>query len=123
MQRKFFILMMLLCLTSANITAVPRLLSLDIQLTGPGDDNVGAGNQNPRGPVLAPEVYLEDNELTFDSSLVGCTVQLLDESEEVVYSTVVATGQTSITFPTTLTGNYELQIVCDGITFYCYIDL
>ena len=83
----------------------------------------GAYNPFPRGPIAIPEVYLEDNELSFDSSLEGCTVRLLDEDETVVFTVVISTGQTSVTFPTTLTGTYELQIVSGDLIFYGYIEL
>ena len=83
----------------------------------------GTYNPRPRGPIDIPEVYLEDNELSFDSSLEGCTVRLLDEDETVVFTAVISTGQTSVTFPTTLTGTYELQIVCGDLIFYGYIEL
>ena len=61
--------------------------------------------------------------LTFDESLEGCTVRLLDEDETVVFSDFIEENQTSIVFPTALSGTYELQIICGSITFYCYIEL
>ena len=116
-----FILAMLLgvSLSYAANGSEKNKLPVVVKPTNPADLN----NQPPRGPILVPEVYLDGHELSFDSSLEGCTVRLLDEEETVVFTVVISTGQTSVTFPTTLTGTYELQIVCGSITFYCYIDL
>ncbi|MBQ8051871.1 MAG: hypothetical protein IJ197_09930 [Bacteroidaceae bacterium] len=76
-----------------------------------------------KSPILVPEVYLDGNVLTFDEALEGCTVRLLDEDETVVFSDFIEENQTSIVFPATLSGTYELQIICGSITFYCYIEL
>ena len=95
-----------------------------LSLSGPIDNNnpIG-GHTNPKSPVLVPEVYLNGNVLTFDEALEGTTVQLLDEDDIVVFSDFIEENQTSIVFPTTLSGYYKLQIVFDDITFYCYIEL
>ena len=91
---------------------------------GPGDDNGGGSlNPRPKTPILIPEVYLNGNVLTFDETLEGTTVQLLDEDDNVVFSDFIEENQTSIVFPTTLFGSYKLLIVCSDITFYCEIEL
>ena len=77
----------------------------------------------PKSPILVPEVYLDGNTLSFDSAIEGCMVQLLDEDEAVVYSSVISVGQTTLVLPSTLLGEFELQIVCGGMIFYCYIKL
>ena len=94
-------------------------LPLVIKPTNPG------GIQIPpsKSPILVPEVYLDGNTLSFDSTIEGCTVQLLDEDETVVYSSVISIGQTTLVLPTTLSGEFELQIVSGDITFYCDIEL
>lgn len=110
-----FTMVSLFAVESQEVKTIP----LGVKQTSQG----GAHNQIPRGPIDIPEVYLEDNELSFDSSLEGCTVRLLDEEETVVFTAVISTGQTSVTFPSTLTGTYELQIVSGDLIFYGYIDL
>ena len=87
---------------------------------------IGTGGEHTppaKSPILVPVVYLDGHVLSFDDSLEGCTVQLLDESENVVFADSIGENQTSVTFPSTLTGTYELQIVCGGITFYAFIEL
>ncbi|MBR1789085.1 MAG: hypothetical protein IJ762_07870 [Bacteroidaceae bacterium] len=83
----------------------------------------GEYDQIPKSPILVPVVYLDGHILSFDESLEGCTVQLLDENENIVFSHSIEENQTSVTFPGTLSGTYELQIVCGDIMFYAFIEL
>ena len=94
-------------------------LPLSIKPTTTGGGSTGF----PKSLVQIPEVYLDGNTLSFDSAIEGCTVQLLDEDETVVYSSVISVGQTTLVLPSTLSGEYELQIVSGDITFYCDIKL
>ena len=77
----------------------------------------------PKSPIQIPMVYLDGNVLSFDAALEGCTVQLLDEDEIVVFSDFIEENQTSLVLPSTLSGTYELQIVCGNIIFYAIIEL
>ena len=76
---------------------------------------------NPKSPVLAPTVYIDGNVLTFETSCDGCTLQLVNEDDDVVYSIVIPAGTTSLILPAALSGTFELQII-DGNTLY-YADI
>ena len=86
-------------------------------------DPLGGHIRPTKSPVQIPEVYLEDSVLYFDAAIEGCTVQLLDEDENVVFADSIEENQTTLTFPSTLTGEFELQIIQDDIIFYCIIEL
>ena len=83
----------------------------------------GVNNPLPKSPILIPEVYQENHTLYFDEAIEGCTVLLLDEDEDIVFSDSIDVNQTSLVFPSTLSGTYELQIIQGDIIFYCYIEL
>lgn len=90
----------------------------------PGDIIIPiGGNPRPKSPVQAPDVYLEENILTFDEAIEGCTIQLVDEEEDIVFSDFIDENQTSLTLPSYLSGTYELQIITDSYIFYCEIEL
>ena len=74
-----------------------------------------------RGPVLVPEVSIEDYTLSFDTSCYGCTLTLLDEDGEVAYTTIVTSG--TLVLPSTLNGEYEIQLIPadSSIYFYGYV--
>lgn len=78
---------------------------------------------NHKSPVVAPTVYIDGNVLTFGTSCDGCTLQLVDEYDDVVYTIVIPAGTTSLILPATLSGTYELQIIRDNWLFYADITL
>jgi hypothetical protein len=69
----------------------------------------------PRSPVEIPTVYYEDYVLMFDSSCIGCTIELV-QNDVVVFTDVVdQNGEVEI--PDTLVGLVELRLYRDGIMF------
>ena len=96
-----------------------RPLPLTIKVIKPGTEH----KPLPKSPVMAPEVYLDSDILYFDEALEGCTVQLAEEDETIVFTEFIEENQTSLTFPATLTGTFELQILTAQYIFYCEIEL
>ena len=80
-------------------------------------------NPKPKSPVLAPTVYIAGNVLTFETPCDGCVLQLVDENDDVVYTTIIPAGTTSLILPSTLSGTFELQIIRDNWLFYADIIL
>lgn len=65
-------------------------------------------------PILRPTVFYDDQTLTFDSSCIGCTIELV-QNGEIVFTTVVDfNGEVEI--PDNLNGLIELRIY-RGLTF------
>ena len=83
----------------------------------------GGHSSLPKSPIEIPEVWQNSHTLTFDAAIEGCTVQLVDENEDVVFSDSIEENQTSLVLPSTLTGTYELQIIQGDYMFYCEIEL
>lgn len=77
----------------------------------------------PKSPVLAPTVYIDGYELTFETPCDGCTLQLVDEDNDVVYSIVIPAGTTTLYLPSYLEGTFELQIISGEWLFYGEIEL
>lgn len=120
-MKKLFLMFTALMLTVLPVITImaEEQVPLKVKIITTGDNQ----NQPPKTPILVPVVYLDGNVVSFDESLEGCTVQLLDESENIVFADSIEENQTLVTFPSTLTGTYELEIVRGGITFYAYIEL
>ena len=78
---------------------------------------------NPKSPVLAPTVYIDGNVLTFETPCDGCVLQLVDEDDDVVYTTIIPAGTTTLVLPADLEGTFELQIIRDNWLFYADINL
>ena len=120
-MKKFLIL---LC-----ILAMPAFMNA---VNAPGDpipfntgyvDPTSSETPRPKSPVCVPIVYQDGNVLTFGTSCDGCTLQLIDEDDDVVYSIVIPAGTTSLILPATLSGTFELQIIRDNWLFYADIEL
>ena len=84
------------------------------------DPTYNQGNPN-KTPILVPEVSIDDYVLTFDDSCLGCELRLVDENDNVVYTTTITSN--TLVLPSYLSGEYELQIIRGIYCFYGYIEL
>ena len=94
-----------------------------VPLTKTYVDPTEPGHNHPKSPVLAPTVYIDGYALTFDTPCDGCTLQLVDEDNDVVYSIVIPVGTTTLYLPSYLEGTFELQIIDGDWLFYGEIEL
>ena len=115
MKKKLTILLVALAATM-SISADPEIVPLDPIL-----DPIGNGT-NPRSPILVPVLYIDGYTLTAGTGTLGSTIQLLDEDDNVVFSTFVYI-EGDIYLPTSLSGTYTIQVLRDGITFEGEIEL
>ena len=97
-------------------TLVPLTVSIE-------DDYMPLGNGYGRSPIEVPLVYIEDNTLTFTVGHPDYVLTIKDEDGAVVYSTVVYSIQTQVVLPTSLSGNYEIQLVMGNWLFTGWINL
>ena len=72
---------------------------------------------------MPPTVYLEDGVLTFTAGHPDYTLTIKDEDGDVVYSTIVTSAQTTVVLPSTLTGDYVIELVMGNWLFTGYIVL
>ena len=107
----------MLSLGNVSVYADPE--GIDLQYIDPEFGDIG----QPKSPITIPEINLEDHTLFFITPCDGCTLRLLDENDNVVYSTIIPTNTASLVLPSTLSGEYEIQIIQGNICFYGYIDL
>ena len=89
---------------------------------GPGDDN-GTGNPLPKSPVISPVVAQSGHTLYLYSGCDDTTLVLLDEDDEVVYTTGISEGTTQLVLPNSIQGTYELRIQRGQYIFYTEIEL
>ena len=103
--------MFMLSLSNAYAARVP--LTYD-------DPHTPYHNPN-KSPVQIPEVDLSGYTLTFFDSCVGCTLRIVNAEDEVEYTTIITSD--TLVLPSTLVGQYELQIIRDNLCFYGDIEL
>ena len=81
-----------------------------------------------KGPHRMPSrpltVELENYTLTFGYGFDEVvTIELLDEDENVVYTDWLASGQTTLTFPTSLAGEYTIRLTVGSVYYIGVIEL
>ena len=76
-----------------------------------------------RGPVVPPSVSIDGHTLYLYSGCAGATLQVVNDLDEVVYTTEIPDEIEEIELPDTLVGEYELQILRGNFCFYATIDL
>lgn len=79
--------------------------------------------RKPRTPAQAPAVYLENYTLSFNAFEEDCLIQLLDNSGNEVFASVIPAGTTSFQFPTTLEGEYQILLSYGNFIFIAFVEL
>lgn len=109
----------MLSLTCVSVYADPIEIPLQVSYEDPNNGNDGL----QKGSVPIPSISLDYYSLIFNTPCDGYTLRLLDEDGVVVYSVVIPTGTTSIVLPSTLSGDYQIELVMGNWLFTGYITL
>ena len=107
----------MLSFTNVHVIATPVQVQLNVCIIDPTNDQ----DEPQRSTVTVPSVEIEDNILYFITSCDGMELRLVNEEDEVEYTTVIS-GSTLV-LPSTLNGNYQLQIISETYIFYGDITL
>lgn len=75
------------------------------------------GSSRPRTPETIPTIYFNGSTLFFATPCDGCTLQIVDEAENICYELVIPMGTNELVLPNNLSGEYELRII-QGNTCY-----
>ena len=94
-----------------------------ITFTCEGINGKSLGHGNPKSPILPPKVYIEDYTLSFAVNHPDYILNIKDEDGDVVYTTTVYSSQTQVTLPSTLSGDYTIELVMGNWLFTGYINL
>ena len=109
-MKKFLLVIVGAFMLSTSVwaqTLVPLTVTIE-------DDEQPGGNGNPRNPIEVPLVYIEDYTLIFETNHPEYILNIKDEDGIVVYSTVVYSTQTQVVLPSSLSGDYEIQLDFGG---------
>ena len=110
-MKKKLTIMLLALSASMVINADPIIVPVS-PIVNPSDGD----GENPRSPILVPVLYIDGYTLTAGTGTLGSTIQLLDEDDNVVFSTFVYV-EGDIQLPTTLSGTYTIQVLRGSQTF------
>jgi len=86
-------------------------------------DDMPVGNGHSKSPIQAPTVYIEDYTLAFVADHPDYALNIKDENGDVVYSTTVCSTETQAVLPSTLSGDYEIELIMGYWKFIGFITL
>lgn len=83
------------------------------------------GPLTPKSPTPeAPEASIDDHTLYLYGVDYDLTLYLLDEDGDDVYTVFIPANTASVVLPSTLMGDYELQLYTDGLYYFSgYVEL
>lgn len=127
MKKNFLTIVAIACMAfAAPVYAQQggKQIDLQVSIDSPTTPKGGIRKAPPRIPsIQMPSVFLDGNTLYFDTPCDGCTLQLVDEEDFVVYSVTIPEGTTEWELPDSLFGEYKLQIIRGKYCFYGWIEL
>ena len=118
-MRKKFLFILSAFMLSTSIYAAREI----IPLSAKNDNLKPIGNGYPKSPVQVPTVYIEDYTLTFEAYHPDYILYIKDEDGDVVFTTTVYSAQTQVVLPSTLSGDYEVELVMGNWLFTGWINL
>lgn len=87
------------------------------------EDEQQGSHGNPKSPMQPPTVYIEDYTLLFAVDHPEYVLNIKDEDDNVVYTTVVYSSLTQVILPSTLSGDYQIELVMGNWLFTGWINL
>ena len=111
-MKRILISSFLILLMSLNVMAWEL-----VPLTVSFDDDKPIDHSTPRTPISVPKVYIEDYTLSFGINHPEYVLIIKDENGQEVYTTTVFSTQPNVILPSTLSGNYEINLVMGNWSF------
>jgi hypothetical protein len=118
-MKKFILLLFSAMMLGTNVSAL-ELVPLTVYIE---ENEQPISHGHPRTPVLAPKVYIDDYTLLFEVDHPEYVLYIKDEDGDVIYSTVVSSTQTQVVLPSTLSGDYQIELVMGNWLFMGWINL
>ena len=87
------------------------------------EDPMPVGHGAAKSPDETPTVYIDDYTLLFEANHPEYVLNIKDEDGDVVYTTVVYSAQTQVVLPSTLSGDYVIELAVDNLLYTGWINL
>ena len=87
------------------------------------EDPKPLGNGGSRDLINPPVVYIEDYALSFEAGHPDYVLSIKDEDGDVVYSIIVTSSVSQVTLPSSLTGDYMIELTMGYWIFTGWIEL
>ena len=88
----------------------PNFIGEQLELEVGYYDESQANHPKPRTPETIPVIYFDGNTLYFATPCDGCTLQIVDEAENICYELVIPMGTNELALPEYISGEYEIRL-------------
>ena len=117
------LLLLLLCFMAVEVNATVSQSQDPIDLSVGKIDPTDPIGGYDRAPMQPPHVFIDGHILFMQYVPFDVTLEILDGSGSVVYTTFVAAYTPSVTLPSTLSGDYQIRLIEGYWYFYGWIHL
>lgn len=119
------IVFLLLALSSMFVGSMTVSAQVEIELTANRIKNEGTGNGGTRSPIEVPSASIDDHTFYINESHPDYVLQVVDpdDEENVIYEVLMPAGVNSVVLPSSLVGEYVIQLLWDDWRFWGYIEL
>ena len=107
---------LLLCTTVTAMDLIPLTIC-------PYENDQPGGNGHGKSLVQVPKVYIDDYTLLCEANHPEYVLNIKDEDGNVVYTTTLYSTQTQVILPSTLSGDYQIELVMGYWHFTGWINL
>ena len=97
----------------------------EIELTASRIKKDGMGNDYPRSPIHVQSASIDDHTFYISESHPDYVLQVVDpdDEENVIYEVLMPVGVNSVVLPSSLVGEYGIQMLWGNWRFWGYIEL
>ena len=123
MMKRIVLFLVVICSMFAGSMTVSAQEEID--LTASRIRNEGSGNDYPRSPIHVPSASIDDYTFCINESHPDYVLQVVDpdDEENVIYEVLMPAGVNSVVLPSSLVGEYVIQLLWGNWRFWGYIEL
>lgn len=108
-----FLIVATVLLSKVSVYAESYDIELETEIIDPNHDDP----PNHRGAVFVPQLGIDNHTLLLYTSCDGCTLQLVNEENEIEYSIIIPANTNTIELPSYLSGEYRIEIIRGRFVF------
>jgi hypothetical protein len=108
-MKKFLLFLFGTFIFSASVSA-QELVRLTLSII----DEQPISHGHPKSPDETPMVYIDNYTLLFEANHPEYALNIKDEDNNLVYTTVVYSTQTQVILPSTFSGDYVIELFADN---------
>ena len=123
MMKRIVVFLLVICSMFAGSMTVSA--QDEIELTASRIKKEEIGPDYPRSPIQVPSASIDDHTFYINESHPDYVLQVVDpdDEENVIYEVLMPAGVNSVVLPSSLVGDYVIQLLWGDWRFWGYIEL